>query len=246
MNQIERTSALALLCLAGVGAGVGAAQAPLVSVSVQPVQPLIEQGKQQQLLNFDFRVDNMSTDKIELSGIEVSVLGAGGTLLAQYRLGTNGMSILTVPQRDIEAGKSLIVFNPLYAFPQELDVKHLRFDFQFDAGDQEAKYKAQADVHPLTFTPKVPLSLPVGGPVLVHDGHDFYGHHRRLNLQDGMAQALKWQRNFMRYSYDFVVTDGQGHMFKNDGAKNEFPGPFALRLEERSRLQRRWLAFSVQ
>lgn len=87
MNQIERTLALAALCLAGVGAGVGAAQAPLVSVSVQPVQPLIEQGKQQQLLNFDFRVDNMSTDKIELSGIEVSVLGAGGTLLAQHRLG---------------------------------------------------------------------------------------------------------------------------------------------------------------
>ena len=100
MNQIKRTLKLALaaLCLAGVGAGVLAAQAPLVSVSVQPVQPLIEQGKQQQLLNFDFRVDNKSTEKIELSGIEVSVLGAGGKLLAQYRLGTNGTSILTVPQ----------------------------------------------------------------------------------------------------------------------------------------------------
>ncbi len=117
MNQMKRTLKLALaaLCLAGVGAGVWAAQAALVSVSVQPVQPSIEQGKQQQLLNLDFRVDNKSTEKIELSGIEVSVLGAGGRLLAQYRLGTNGMSILTVPQRDIETGKSLIVFNPLYA-----------------------------------------------------------------------------------------------------------------------------------
>jgi murein DD-endopeptidase MepM/ murein hydrolase activator NlpD len=42
-----------------------------------------------------------------------------------------------------------------------------------------------------------------------------------LPLLDPMAQALQWKRNFMRYSYDFVMTDDQGKMFKGDGARNE-------------------------
>lgn len=212
---------LSALCLIVVVAGVGAAPASLVTVSVQPDQPLIEHGKHQQLLNIDFLIANKTNETIEMSGVEVSVLGAADKLLAQYRVGTNGMSVLVVPNRLIEPGQSQLVFNPLYAFPEELDLSNLRFDFQFDVGNDKAKYKAQAVVHPKGFTPRVSLRLPVNGPVLVHDGHDFYGHHRRLNLQDRMAQALKWNRNFMRYSYDFVMTDDQGRLFKGDGSKNE-------------------------
>ncbi|MES2295838.1 MAG: M23 family metallopeptidase [Pseudomonadota bacterium] len=213
--------ALATLCLLGAAAGAWSAPALPVTVSVLPAQPLIEHGKGQQLLNIDFRIDNASKDKIELSEIEVSVLGAANELVAQYRVGANGMSVLVVPNRFVEADKSDIVFNPLFAFPEGMDLSNLRFDFKFDVGDDEGKYRAQTLVHARPYAPKASLSLPVAGPVLVHDGHDFYGHHRRLNLLEPMAQALKWDRNFMRYSYDFVVTDAQGHMFNGDGAKNE-------------------------
>jgi murein DD-endopeptidase MepM/ murein hydrolase activator NlpD len=211
---------VAIVGLLSAMSGAWAAPPQPVSISVQPGQPLIEQGKGQQLLNFDFKIDNQSGDKIELSGIEVSVLSDADKLVAQYRVGANGMSVLVVPNRFIETGKSELVFNPLYAFPAGMALRKLRFDFQFDVGD-DTKYKISTVVEPRLFTPKVALHLPLAGPVLVHDGHDFYGHHRRLPLLADMAQALKWKRNFMRYSYDFVVTDAQGNMFRGDGSKNE-------------------------
>ncbi len=207
------------LCVLGIHAWGAAPPKPVV-VSVQPGQPFIEQGKGQQLLSLDFKIDNQSPDKIELSGIEVSVLGAADKLVAQYRVGANGRSVLVVPNRFIEPGKSELIFNPLSSFPAGIDLSRLRFDFQFDVGDA-TKYTVATIVTPRPFTPKVKLSLPIEGPALVHDGHDFYGHHRRLPLLDGMAQALGWKTNFMRYSYDFVLTDEQGRMYKGDGAKNE-------------------------
>lgn len=210
-----RNSLFAALLLAA-----GAAQAGPVDVSVQPAPVFIEHGKHQQLLNLDFNIANHSPDKIELSEIEVAVLGKDDQLLAQYRVGANGMSVLVVPNRVLEPGQSTLVFNPLFAYPEELDLGRLRFTFKFDVGD-DTKYTAETTVSPRAYEPKAALRLPVSGPVLVHDGHDFYGHHRRLNLMDPMAQALKFKRNFMRYSYDFVMTDAQGRMYRNDGARNE-------------------------
>lgn len=211
---------LVALCAWGYAAGAWAAAPIPVSVSVYPAKPLIEQGKGQQLLSVDFKVDNQSADKIALSEIEVSVLGSANKLVAQYRVGANGMSVLVVPNRVIEPGKSALIFNPLYAFPAGMDLSHLRFGFKFDVGD-DTKYTVATDLAPKRYAPTVTLALPLAGPALVHDGHDFYGHHRRLPLLDGMARASQWKTNFMRYSYDFVVTDDQGNMFKGDGSKNE-------------------------
>lgn len=214
-----RKSGYAVMALAALGS---LAWAGPVEVSVAPGHPLVERGKDgQQLLNIDFLIENKSSDTVELSEVEVSVLDRAKALVAQYRVGTNGMSVLVVPNRVVEPGKQQLVFNPLFAFPSDLQLKDLRFNFKFDAGDTSAKYEAQASVQPRVFMPKARLALPVQGPVLVHDGHDFYGHHRRLPLLDPMAQALKWKRNFMRYSYDFVVTDEQGRMYKGDGSRNE-------------------------
>lgn len=196
------------------------AMADPISVFVAPKKPLIEQGKGQQLLNIDFLIKNESKDKIELSEVEVSVLGDADKLLAQYRVGSSGRSIQVVPNRVIEAGASELVFNPLYAFPQELDLSRLRFNFKFDV-EKDTKYTVEIQVKPTAYKPKVQLQLPVAGPLLVHDGHDFYGHHRRLPLLDPTAQALRWTRNFMRYSYDFVITDDQGRMYKGEGLRNE-------------------------
>lgn len=204
--------ALALLC--------GSALAGPVGVRVLPAQPLIEQGKHQQLLNIDFLIDNGSAERITLNEVEVSVLGEQDKLLAQYRVGANGMSVAVVPNRVIEAGKQELVFNPLFAYPQELELGKLRFNFHFKT-EKGPGYEAETIVTPHRFAPKAQLQLPVAGPVLVHDGHDFYGHHRRLPLLDPMAVALNFKRNFMRYSYDFVMTDDKGSMYKGDGSRNE-------------------------
>ncbi len=219
-NIQQLKQSLATLVLIGIAAGAWAAPASPVTITVHPGQPLIEQGKGQQLLNFDFKVDNQSADKIELNSIEVTVLGTADKLVAQYRVAPNGMSVLVVPNRFVEPGKSALIFNPLYTFPADMDLSRLRFDFKFDVNDVTT-HQIATIVTPQKFTPKAKLILPLVGPVLVHDGHDFYGHHRRLPLLDGMAQALGWKTNFMRYSYDFVKTDDQGKMYKGDGSKNE-------------------------
>jgi len=208
------------LAIAVLALTAGIAAADPIRVKVAPAKPLIEQGKGQQLLNIDFLIENGSADKIELSEVEVTVLGDADKLVAQYRVGSNGRSVLVVPNRVIEPGKAEYVFNPVYAFPPELDLSRLRFNFKFDVGN-DTKYTVETVINPKTFTPKAKLQLPVAGKVLVHDGHDFYGHHRRLPLLDPMAQALRWNRNFMRYSYDFVVTDDQGKMYKGEGLRNE-------------------------
>lgn len=216
-----RSTGLLVASLLALCAASAFGAAPSVQLSVLPAQPLIEQGKHDQVLNLDFRIDNRTTDKIELSMIEVSVLGADDVLLAQFRVGGNGGSIEVVPQRTIEPGQSVLIFNPLHRFPEELELKRLRFDFSFDAGDESDRYRQSVIVRPRVSTSKLTLQLPVAGTVLVHDAHDFYGHHRRLNLLDPMAKALGWTRNFMRYSYDFVVTDAQGRMYSGDGSRNE-------------------------
>jgi murein DD-endopeptidase MepM/ murein hydrolase activator NlpD len=217
---IMKTIAM-LACAIALAVSQDVAQAADVNVSVAPATPFIERGKSQQLLNCDFRIDNNTNEQIELSSVEVSVLGEADRLLAQYRVGANGLSVLVIPNRFVEPGKAQIVFNPLFAFPEDLSLKKMRFVFSFDVGDAGSKYRAEITVQPKAFQAGTKLRLPVDGAVLVHDGHDFYGHHRRLDMQHPMAEALGWKRNFMRFSYDFVKTDPQGRMFKGDGSRHE-------------------------
>ena len=59
------------------------------------------------------------------------------------------------------------------------------------------------------------------GETFVHDGHDLTAHHRRLDITGGMTTHFGITGNFMRYAHDFVVTDAQGKLFRNDGATPE-------------------------
>ena len=93
------------LAFAAMTVMMGAAVAGPIDISVGPAKPLIEQGKGQQLLNIDFLIKNDSQDKVELSEVEVSVLGEADKLVAQYRVGANGRSVFVVPNRFIEPGK---------------------------------------------------------------------------------------------------------------------------------------------
>lgn len=220
--HVITTAFLTLLACTGtiVSAPARAESSGTVHVTAQPDPVWIEQGKGQQLLSVDFLIDNQTAEQIELAEIEATVLGTDDRLIAQYRVGANGLSVLVVPNRFVEPGQQQLVFNPLYAFPQGMDLDHVRFTFRFDVGDQ-VKHRSELLLAPRPYAPRVKLQLPFAGQALVHDGHDFYGHHRRLPLLDPMAVALGWKRNFMRYSYDFVVTDAQGRMYRGDGAKNE-------------------------
>jgi murein DD-endopeptidase MepM/ murein hydrolase activator NlpD len=196
-----------------------------IYVGTIPPVPLIEEGRSSQLLNFDLLVTNQTSETLELSMLQATVLGPNDALVTQKRLDTNGdsstMSILTIPNRVLAPGAKLVVFNPFPAHDLGLDLSRIRYELVFDAGETAAKYHAATIVASEPYRTKTDLVLPLSGRIFAHDAHDLYAHHRRLDITGGMTTALGITANFMRYSYDFVIVDEQGRMYKNDGETNE-------------------------
>jgi len=187
-----------------------------ITLTTIPPTPLIERTKSGQALNFDLVITNSGASAITIEEIEASVLNAKDALVLQRRLMSNGASIETIPNRRIEPGARLVVFNPFYEFEPDVDLKKIRFDLTFD-DQQHASIVVQPRVHET----KADLILPLRGRVFVHDGHDFYSHHRRLDVTGTMTTALGVNENMTRYAYDFTVVDERGAMHKGDGENNE-------------------------
>lgn len=187
-----------------------------LTITALPPTPLVETTKSGQALNFDFLLENTTGEKLELTEVEASVLGTDGTLITQRRLGGNGASIATLPQRELAPGAKMVVFNPFAEFESDIPLQTIRYDFNFDD-----KHRASITVKPQIYALRANLILPVPGRVFVHDGHDFYSHHRRLDVTGGMTTALGIKSNMTRYAYDFTVVDEKGAMHRGDGMKNE-------------------------
>ena len=186
------------------------------AITTIPPTPLIETTKSGQAVNFDFLIENAGDAKLEITQIEASVLGANDALIVQRRVGGNGNSIATLPERVIEPHKKIVVFNPFPQFEADIPLQTIRYDFTFNE-DQHAL----VTVKPRAYEQHATLVLPLGGRVFVHDGHDFYGHHRRLDITGDMTTALHINANVTRYAYDFVNVDEKGSMHRGDGLKNE-------------------------
>ncbi len=187
-----------------------------VSLSTLPPTPLIEVTKSGQALNFDLVLENKGAAKVAISQVEATILGANDALVAQRRLAENGDSIATLPQREIERGTKIVVFNPFPQFESDLTLNKIRYDVTFDNGEHTSVVVA-----PRAYEGKTSLILPVKGRVFVHDGHDFYSHHRRLDVTGPMTTALGVTENMTRYAYDFTIIDESGQLHRNDGDKNE-------------------------
>ena len=192
-----------------------------VQVALIPENPIVERARHDQQINFDFLLTNSTNETLEIYSIEVSVLSPAKNLIAQRRLDQNGDSIGTISTRTLKAGEKIVVFNPFYSFEAELKIHNLKFDFVFSSGDIAEKYKTTIFVHPREYTNKTKLQLPVGGTVFVHDGNDFYSHHRRLDITGRMTTALGIKTNMTRYAYDFTVINDKGEMYKGAGELNE-------------------------
>ena len=178
-----------------------------LTVTTLPPTPLIEVTKSGQALNFDFYFD--APAKLEIREIEATVLGADGTLITQRR--TRGDAL---PKHVLEA--KTVVFNPFHDFEPDLPLHTIRYDFTFADGSRTAIV-----VKPQLYALRADLMLPVRGRVFVHDGHDFYSHHRRLDITGGMTTALGITDNMTRYAYDFTIVDERGAMHRGDGMTNE-------------------------
>jgi peptidase M23-like protein len=189
-------------------------------LSVLPAQPLIERRGSQQLLNFDIRIDSAGGPALTLAQIDLTVLDAKGTVLHRRFIGGNGFGppIQTVPQRALAPGEAIAIFNPFHALDASLGIAtmHYRLTFTDETGKQEVA--AELDVKPIGYVGQAKLVLPVRGRVLVHDGHDFYAHHRRLDLAHPVVKMLGLKANAARYAYDLAIVDAAGALFRGDGA----------------------------
>lgn len=181
-----------------------------------PPTPLIETTKSGQALNFDLVVENTSDAKLTIDQLEATVLDTKGAIVTQRRVQSNGSSILTLPQREIEPHTKLVIFNPFATFESDLTLNTIRYDITFEDGSTES-----ITVSPKKYEQKANLMLPVTGRVFVHDGHDFYSHHRRLDITGDMTTALGINANMTRYAYDFVLVDEKGAMHRGSGDAND-------------------------
>ncbi|HEY1090996.1 MAG TPA: M23 family metallopeptidase, partial [Burkholderiaceae bacterium] len=202
---------------------IGERLAGPIAVSVQPQQVWIEAtGDGQQALNFDFVIENQGPMSMGIDRIEVLAYDSEGQLVARRHIDGGGFSpaMLTIPGREIAPHARAVVFNPFHLWRGDAPLHKLVYRFETSIVGESPEASATLTVEPRPFEGKTALSLPLRGPLLVDDGHDFLAHHRRLDTEHPMARHFGLRRNFMRYSLDLNSTDAAGALFKGKGDQN--------------------------
>lgn len=193
-----------------------------IRVSASPHPVWIEEGAASRLLNFDLIVENSTAAPLDVDEIRLSIYDRSGRLVLRRQLDGNGTrpSIRTI-DAEIPASGTGLIFNPFDRFEHGVELFRLVFDLALSGKSGSPRYAARLVVEPRPYATKTNLVLPVTGPALVDDGHDFYSHHRRWDYTIPGIRALGFRTNFMRYSYDLVPVDERGERFAGDESRNE-------------------------
>jgi murein DD-endopeptidase MepM/ murein hydrolase activator NlpD len=199
----------------------GAVAQPL-QIAVVPAQPLLEQTLYGQAMNCDFRIANPGAEALELRVVSLDVRDKSGALIARLELNDNGIApgIEIVPNRKLAAGGGMTLFNPFHTLAAQWPLASLEYTFRFSGG-KEGDVVQSLRVEPKPYATRTRLRLPLDGRLLVWDGHDFYSHHRRFNLDHPVAVQIGFKTNAARYSYDFTAVDPQGNRYRGDGQQHE-------------------------
>ena len=196
------------------------ADAQVITLSVRPQKVLIERSACCHLLNFDLELQSAARDTLVIEAVTATYLGQRGEMLAVREVGTNGMapSIDLLNTRALPPGKTITVFNPFVTIDPAFKYSTIRYDFRLRGIADTVS--ASVTVKPERWEPKTDLVLPLQGRILVHDGHDFYSHHRRMDM--ALLRSFNvLKRQFNRYAYDFVLVDSAGRMNRTGGKTNE-------------------------
>jgi hypothetical protein len=186
-----------------------------IHVSTRPARPFVEYGNGTNYLNFDFVLENIGGDQRDLRRITLSVLDARGRLLHRQFISADGAAdpaMQTIPKRAIPPGGSIALFNPFYALPSHLTLQRLRFEFAFETSGITPMRAVTIDVSPIARRPLTRLTLPLDGPALVYDGHDFYSHHRRIPLDNEFVKRSGLSSNPVRYANDWSPVGPDGRL----------------------------------
>lgn len=189
----------------------------LVKVTLFPERIFLERGVFEQSVDFEFRFQTDSVEPMELQEVIANGFDKQDRLLFRMPLNNWGIipSILSIPERKVELGKTLEIFNPLADFPLDYPITGLRYEFDFrtEKGDHA---RSEVAVDPIIYEQKAKLTLPFAGTCLVTDGHDTMSHHRRnFPLTHPLIQQIGITANNSRFAYDFVPVDNEFRMFRN-------------------------------
>jgi hypothetical protein len=216
--------ATGLQSLASFGAAAAAAQTParqdkVVRVRALPDRPFVERDDKGLYLNCDFRIENQTGERIRLTRIDVTTFDAAGRVSSRKFLAEQGSlspAIETLPRRVVESDLPVDIFNPFHTLDPEIPAATVRFEFQF-RGSQ--RYDAAVTVSPVLYRPKTKLIVPLRGPFLVYDGHDYYSHHRRIDLSSPPLRRMGLSLNPVRYAYDFSPVDATRAWHRGDPSR---------------------------
>jgi hypothetical protein len=194
-----------------------------------PDHPFIERRSGQQLINFDLLVRNFGTKTYNLVSIKLQVFDSEDHLELERELNENGTppALDMIGDHVLQPGKVLDIFQPFYTFDAEANVSRMHLDLLWmERGHAtppaaiRADEVVSVDVRPRSYHP-VAFSLPLHGLILVHDGHDFYSHHRRYNLIARFEANPKSAVSANLYAYDFMTTTSDGLLFKGDSNRKQ-------------------------
>lgn len=196
----------------------------MFKITVIPNDVYIEKGRGSQYLNFDFLLENPTNKKLEINTIQVSLFDKEDKLILRKLVNKNGMpgSIYTLSNIKLKPNGTLCIFNPFYFFDESLDIKKMQYEFLLDSFEDKKKYRSQITVTPIYYETKANLILPLKERFIVYDGHDFYSHHRRVDLPRlSKEYHADFKYNSSRYAYDFCVVNEKGDLYKAEGKNNE-------------------------
>lgn len=191
-----------------------------LKIVTRPEKIYIEKSSAGQVLNCDFIVENSTDEKWIIKHMEICVFDALGQFVTRKFVDESG-SIQTIPNRELDAGTSALIFNPFFLFDHHVELQTLQYRFTFASVIDERERIVEATISPEQYSTKTRLSLPVRERAIIWDGHDFYSHHRRFNYLHPMLQHFGFETNFERYGYDFVPVRDNGEMFQGDSKINE-------------------------
>lgn len=219
-RQIGLRKFCVVLFLSATTVGSSAQTLPAVTIKVEPEEAFIERRGNEQRINFDLLIQNTGTVPLRIGKIQVSVHDMNGDLAFRRYLDENGVpsGISIIPNRVVPNGGSIDVFNPFYAFAEEMPLGRLHYEVFFeDTSTKEPNLlsfvtEAEVDVRPSPYVGKTRLRLPLKGRIYVFDGHDFYAHHRRQDV----LKTGHYRPNSVRYAYDLMIADPTGELCRGD------------------------------
>lgn len=104
-----------------------------VSHRLYPPQPLIENSRLGQAINFDVELTNNGSSELDLIAVRAAVRDAGGKIVQRLEVNDNGgaPSIATLPATKWKPGEAHTIYNPFHTLAADIPIGRIDLEFVF-------------------------------------------------------------------------------------------------------------------